>query len=218
MSNVLTITKPGFQLLLVLSIAFQISVRADEGESNETSSEVQIKDESAPNAFERFQLILDRNIFDPDRRGPRQRDRERRPEPPREESFTLLGTMSYADKQLAFFNGTDSDWTGAIKLGESLGNHKLTSVEYDKVVLDFDGKIIELRVGSGRSKRGDEEWRTLEEGRSVSGRTSSRRFSSSSSSDNATNSDDSDAPDLSGLESNDILKQLMERRKQQMGQ
>jgi hypothetical protein len=181
-------------------------------EENDSSSEVE-KSESEegrpPNAFENFKLILDRNIFDPERRAPRERDRERRPEPPREESFTLLGTMSYADKQVAFFNGTESGWSGAVKLGESVAKHKVTSVGYEKVLLDYEGETIELMIGKSRSRRGDENWETNDQVVSTS--------SLSNSSDGESSGDDG-SPDLSELESNDILKQLMERRKQQMGQ
>lgn len=183
----------------------------DSGESKKVSDD-EDKSGLPPNAFENFKLILDRNIFNPDRRAPRERDkeRERQPEPPREESFTLLGTMSYADKQLAFFSGTDSEWSGAVKLGESLANHKVSSVDYDKVILEYEGKIIELSIGAGRLKRGEEAWNTTDQSELNSSRSSSDRMGS--------NVSDSGEPDLSGLESNDILKQLMERRKQQMGQ
>ena len=185
-------------------------------EATESGSENEVKDDSVPaNDFKSFSLILDRNIFDPDRRGPREQRRERPPEPPREKSFTLLGTMFYSDKQLAFFDGTDSDWAGAVKLGESVAGHKITKIDFDKVEIDWSGDIIILEVGFARTKRGEEPWST--KGRnewSGNSRRSSRR--SSSGSETSGNSGES-TPALDGAAS-DILKQMMERRRQSQGQ
>jgi len=185
-------------------------------EATESASENEVKDDSVPaNDFKSFNLILDRNIFDPDRRGPREQRRERPPEPPREESFTLLGTMFYSDKQLAFFDGTDSNWAGAVKLGESVAGHKITKIDFDKIEVDWNGEIIILEVGFARTKRGEEPWST--KGRnewSGNSRRSSRR--SSADSETSGNSGES-APALDGAAS-DILKQMMERRRQSQGQ
>lgn len=171
--------------------------------------------------FESFKLILDRNIFDPDRRGPREQRRERPPEPPREESFTLLGTMFYSDKQLAFFDGTDSEWAGAVKMGETVAGHKLTKVGFETIELDWNGESIELTVGAARAKRGDAPWSTQSRAdwsgssrRSDSGRSfGSRRTDVGS--ENEVSGKDAPAADL---EANDIIKQMMERRRQSQGQ
>ena len=185
-------------------------------EATESASENEVKDDSVPaNDFKSFSLILDRNIFDPDRRGPREQRRERPPEPPREESFTLLGTMFYSDKQLAFFDGTDSDWAGAVKLGESVAGHKITKIDFDKIEVDWNGEIIILEVGFARTKRGEEPWST--KGRSEwsgNSRRSSRRSSSGS---ETSGSSGESAPALDGA-AGDILKQMMERRRQSQGQ
>lgn len=205
------------QLSLALLCLLQGSLSGDDDSSISESEDIQNENTVPSNAFDHFQLILDRNIFDPERRSQRdlKRDRERRPEPPREESFSLIGTMSYADKQLAFFNASDSEWSGGILLGESLAGHKVIRVDYDKVILQYEGDSIELTMGAGRSRRGDESWQTQNISSASYAQSSSNRGSSSEDSDDAP---DSDGPDLSELESNDILKQLMERRKQQMGQ
>ena len=185
-------------------------------EATESASENEVKDDSVPaNDFKSFSLILDRNIFDPDRRGPREQRRERPPEPPREESFTLLGTMFYSDKQLAFFDGSDSNWAGAVKLGESVAGHKITKIDFDKIEVDWNGEIIILEVGFARTKRGEEPWST--KGRnewSGNSRRSSRRSSSGS---ETSGSSGESAPALDGA-AGDILKQMMERRRQSQGQ
>ena len=189
---------------------------ATETEVSEFDNGNKLKEDPVPaNDFKSFSLILDRNIFDPDRRGPKEQRRERPPEPPREESFTLLGTMFYSDKQLAFFEGTDSDWAGAVKLGESVAGHKITKVDFDKVEIDWNGDIIVLEVGSSRTKRGEEPWNTKGRGEwsGNSGRSSRRSSSGSDSSGSSAET----TPALGG-DASDILKQMMERRRQSQGQ
>jgi hypothetical protein len=178
-----------------------------------------------------FKLIQERNIFDPDRRKAREPRRERPPEPPREESFTLLGTMTYGQRILAFFEGTERDWTGSFELGKDVGGHILREVAFDKVVLELEGETIALEVGAGRSRRADEAWKTQDRAswngggsRSVrSGRSSSFASRSSRSSDRPgpaadEKSEDSASASIVDGSASDILKQMMERRKQQMGQ
>lgn len=238
---------PGFSEIscLILMLVACLSAQAQSGETTSTdntsspkeaimeaskqkdteSSKAEEKENMPAGDFETFKLILDRNIFDPDRRGPREQRRERPPEPPREESFTLLGTMFYANKQLAFFDGTDTEWAGAVKMGESVAGHKLTKIGFDAIELEWNGESIELTVGSARAKRGDDPWSTQSgsdwsgnsgssSSRSSSGRTYGSRQSEGVS-DSETSGGDAPAPNL---EANDILKQMMERRRQSQGQ
>ena len=178
-----------------------------------------------------FKLIQERNIFDPDRRKAREPRRERPPEPPREESFTLLGTMTYGQRILAFFEGTERDWTGSFELGKDVGGHILREVAFDKVMLELEGETIALEVGAGRSRRADEAWKTQDRASwngggsrsDRSGRSSSFASRSSRSSDRPGSaadekSEDSASASIVDGSASDILKQMMERRKQQMGQ
>ena len=214
------------------------------GEASDTPAEKEVQSEvedkrdgdSFP-SLASFKLIQERNIFDPERRRPREIRRERPVEPPREESFTLLGTMSYGERILAFFEGTQRDWSGAVELGKEVAGHTLKEVGFDNVLLELKGEVLSLQVGAGRSKRGDADWETQDRdswkgssGGSRSGR-SSRSSSSSTfrpartegSADAASASADGgsdNAADESVIDgsASDILKQLMERRRQQMGQ
>ena len=204
----------------------------------EVQSEVEDKrDGDSFTSLASFKLIQERNIFDPERRRPREIRRERPVEPPREESFTLLGTMSYGERIMAFFEGTQRDWSGAVELGNEVAGHTLKEVGFDNVLLELKGEILALQVGAGRSKRGDADWETQDRdswkgssGGSRSGR-SSRSSSSSTfrpartegSADAASASADGgsdNAADESVIDgsASDILKQMMERRRQQMGQ
>ena len=235
-------TKPAFGA----SDSVEEGVEPNEGsgEASDTPAEKEVQSEvedkrdgdSFP-SLASFKLIQERNIFDPERRRPREIRRERPVEPPREESFTLLGTMSYGERILAFFEGTQRDWSGAVELGKEVAGHTLKEVGFDNVLLELKGEVLSLQVGAGRSKRGDADWETQDRdswkgssGGSRSGR-SSRSSSSSTfrpartegSADAASASADGgsdNAADESVIDgsASDILKQLMERRRQQMGQ
>ena len=156
--------------------------------------------------------------------------REMPVEPPREESFTLLGTMSYGDRTLAFFGATQRDWSGAVGLGKEVAGHTLKEVEFDHILLELEGEILSLQVGAGRSKRGDGDWETQERGswKGSSGGSRSGRSSRSSSSstfrparpEDSADGGSENAADESVIDgsASDILKQMMERRRQQVGE
>ena len=145
--------------------------------------------------------------------------------------------MSYGERILAFFEGTQRDWSGAVELGNEVAGHTLKEVGFDNVLLELKGEILALQVGAGRSKRGDADWETQDRdswkgssGGSRSGRSS--RSSSSSTFRPARPEDSADAASASadgGSENaadesvidgaaSDILKQMMERRRQQVGE
>lgn len=235
-------TKPTFEA----SNRVEEGIKANEGpgEASDTLAEKEVQSEvedkpggvSYP-SLASFKLIQERNIFDPDRRRPREMRRETPVAPPREESFTLLGTMSYGERILAFFEGTQRDWSGAVELGNEVAGHTLKEVGFENVLLELKGEILALQVGAGRSKRGDADWETQDRdswkgssGGSRSGRSS--RSSSSSTFRPARPEDSADAASASadgGSENaadesvidgsaSDILKQMMERRRQQVGE
>ena len=235
-------TKPAFGA----SDSVEEGVEPNEGsgEASDTPAEKEVQSEvedksggvSYP-SLASFKLIQERNIFDPDRRRPREMRRETPVAPPREESFTLLGTMSYGERILAFFEGTQRDWSGAVELGNEVAGHTLKEVGFDNVLLELKGEILALQVGAGRSKRGDADWETQDRdswkgssGGSRSGRSS--RPSSSSTFRPARiegSADAASAPADGGSENaadesvidgsaSDILKQMMERRRQQVGE
>ena len=235
-------TKPTFEA----SNRVEEGIKANEGpgEASDTLAEKEVQSEvedkpggvSYP-SLASFKLIQERNIFDPDRRRPREMRRETPVAPPREESFTLLGTMSYGERILAFFEGTQRDWSGAVELGNEVAGHTLKEVGFDNVLLELKGEFLALQVGAGRSKRGDADWETQDRdswkgssGGSRSGRSS--RSSSSSTFRPARPEDSADAESASadgGSENaadesvidgsaSDILKQMMERRRQQVGE
>ena len=235
-------TKPAFGASD--SVEEGIEPNEGSGEASDTLAErevqYEVEDNRDGNSFPSlasFKLIQERNIFDPERRKPREMRRERPVEPPREESFTLLGTMSYGERILAFFEGTQRDWSGAVELGKEVAGHTLKEVGFDNVLLELKGESIALQVGAGRSKRGDADWETQERG-SWKGSSGGSRLGRSSRSTSSFTSRPARPEDSANAESasagggsenaadepvideaaSDILKQMMERRRQQVGE
>ena len=109
------------------------------------------KDESA------FRLIAERNIFNANRSGGQVRLASRRPASV--ETFTLVGTMAYAKGAFAFFSGSSSELTKAVKVDEVIAGHKLADIYASSVKLEADGKQIELPIGSQMRREDAGTWR-----------------------------------------------------------
>jgi hypothetical protein len=100
-----------------------------------------------------FRIVAERNIFNADRSGGQVRLASQRPA--RIETFTLVGTMAYAKGVFAFFEGSNSEFTKALKADGVIAGHKLLDIYANGVKLEADGKEIDLPVG-GQMRREDE--------------------------------------------------------------
>ncbi|MBI3416007.1 MAG: hypothetical protein HY043_11965 [Verrucomicrobia bacterium] len=109
--------------------------------------------------YSSFKVIADRSIFDPNRsrrstRGGGGSERK----PVKVESFTLVGTMSYAKGELAFFDGSESQYRKAFKPQDTIAGYKLTAIAANSVKLEKDGKTVEMFMGAQMKKRDDDPW------------------------------------------------------------
>ncbi len=100
----------------------------------------------APTAsFDSFRLISERNIFNPNRSGRRERGPEERA--PRSDVISLVGTMD-SDKGLrAFFDGSERSYRRALSAGASVDKFNVTKIAANVVELERDGKTLSIRVG-----------------------------------------------------------------------
>lgn len=144
-----------------------------------------------------FRLIVDRNIFDPNRAP-----RTSRPtaQPKTTDAFTLVGTMSYEKGVFAFFDGTSSDYKKALKPDETIAGYKVASISADSVKLAHDTNIVDLAVGTQIRRRDDGAWEKS---------ASSETYSAS-----ASNNSSSASSPPSGAD-NDVLKRMMMRREKE---
>ncbi len=100
-----------------------------------------------PRNFSTFQLILDRNIFNPNRRPPPPPGA--RIEPPRTarvERFTLVGTLISETGSFAFFDGSESRYQTALKPSERLGDLQVEFITPDRVCLRSPSNHFELTM------------------------------------------------------------------------
>ncbi len=187
-----------------------------------------------------FNVVTERNIFNANRSGgkvvlPSQRAA-------RIEYFTLVGTMAYTKGVFAFFEGSNSELTKAMKANGIIAGHKLVGIYANSVKIEADGKEIELPVGSQMRREDEGTWHAAEAGSSAGGSSyaSNRNGDSSSRSSrpgrggDASNRSRRDGdssrsrgenpesakptaptPSSSGADQAEILKRLMERREKE---
>ena len=127
--------------------------------------------------FDSFRGIPDRNIFNPNRyaRGSQEDAAPPPPPPARVETFALVGTLSYATNQLAFFDSENSAMRKTCKPGDDIAGHKLTEIGGDQVKLAVGEQETALKVGFQMSRSGTNAWvaslrpERVDEGNSSSG-------------------------------------------------
>ena len=164
---------------------------------------------SEPPDSSRFKIISERNIFDPNRSVRVVRTDASEPaKQPVIQSFTLLGTMSYEKGEFAIFGGSDSQFRKVLKMSDQIAGFSITAIEANQVQMEKAGNTVELRVGMGMKRQDEGAWETTTD----TPRAASQPKESDSSSADSTKKGD---PAPAGEES-DILKRLLERRRQEM--
>lgn len=175
--------------------------------------------------FDSFKLITDRNIFNGNRSGQRIVARSSPQRPTRVDSFTLVGTMSSERGDLAFFDGSESEFRKALKLESQIAGFVVKEIWPAGVKLVEGTNEIALRVGTALRREDEGYWRYAEPG-SYSSTSGSWTTSSSSYSRSRYDSSDrnsSSTPSSSGSSEtaapsgdvNEILRKLMEKREKE---
>ena len=108
--------------------------------------------------YSAFKVIVDRNIFDPNRYPRRAGEPRVRPTPRTVDSLTLVGTMSYEKGSFAFFDGTSSEYKKALKLTDVIAGYKVTNIAPNSVKLAAGTNELELRVGMQLRREEDGPW------------------------------------------------------------
>ena len=99
-------------------------------------------------SYESFRLVRTRNIFDPDRRATRTEAPRSAPRMTTRANFiNLTGTMVADGKTLAFFSGSRAEYSKVISIGDSVADFKVTGITNTQVELDHGGKAIVVAVG-----------------------------------------------------------------------
>ena len=135
--------------------------------------------------------------------------------------------MAYADRQIAVLSGSSSEYSGAFKLNDQINNLKLISLS-DKAVLFAEGEAtfnVDIgtslrRVDGGAWKESSERVRTGSKSSSSRSQYSSRGTTrSDENKDSAKDSEDKeDESDSSADSEAELLRKMMERRRQEIGE
>ncbi len=149
-----------------------------------------------------FKLINDRNIFNPNRTKRASRGDRERSRPTVTEYFSLVGTMSSAKGDRAFFDGSSSSYKKVLKPGDKIGGHTITAIDPHAVQLENEGNTVELAVGAQMKRQDDDPWKIT---------ASSLVLASEPRAATETKADSGNADD-------DVLKRLQKKREEELNQ
>ena len=181
-------------LILALALAAARTVRAQDSNSGAASA--------PQTGFESFQIIAQKNIFDPFRR-PRVGSVSAAPPT---YYFTLNGTMSYEDKSYAFFDGSGIRGGRAFQPSDSINGYKIAEIADNYVkLMASSNQFVKLSVGMQMKRTANGPWALVE-------RPDPTAEPASSSSEGG--SDHAAMPMVGGADS-DVMKRLMARRAQE---
>ena len=167
----------------------------------------QSTDDSSTTDFSSFQVIVQRNIFDPNRYP--QQGRESRRRDKGAPTFSLAGTMSYRKGMFAFFSGSSSDYQKAVQTGGTIAGYTIVKIDFGSVQLQLNDWKTNMMVGSAMRQEGGS-WEL-----SQPGDWTPSSETDTSSENQSTNETPAVSLPASGATS-DVLKRLMERRQQEL--
>ncbi len=99
--------------------------------------------------FSAFRVISQRNIFDPNRAPRRRGDgRANSSRPQAADAFSLVGILSYAKGDFAFFDGTQSEYRKILEPSGQIAGYTVAEITPSVVKLTNDHRLVEMRVGA----------------------------------------------------------------------
>ena len=214
--------------LMVAAVGFNLAAESTNNPAGTNTPPARVESASQGTGESAFRIITERNIFNANRSGGQVRLESRRPA--QIETFTLVGTMAYEKGTFAFFEGSSSEFTKAMKADSVIAGHKLVDIYASSVKLEADGKEIELPVGSQMRREDAGLWQVAVAeargsggGGNASGNSSSRSSRSDrgsvSSPASGANSESGSPPSTntssSSADQAEVLKRLMERREKE---
>jgi hypothetical protein len=168
----------------------------------------QSTDDSTGSDFRTFEIIVQRNIFDPNRypHSSSHHTRTFHGVP----TFSLAGTMSYRKGMFAFFNGTSDEYQKALQEGGTINGYTVAKINFDGVQLKSGDKTISLKVGAAMQRQGDN-WELAAPGEWTDESSTSQTDTDTQN----TNEIPAANPAAGGGADSDVLKRLMQQRAQE---
>jgi hypothetical protein len=161
---------------------------------------------SPSSGFDAFQLVVERNIFNPNRVGRSKAAPEEKP--PRIEEISLVGTMNYERGLVAFFDSPDSAFRKAVREGETIGDFKVTRITADGVELMRGDKPLALKVTEQIRRPEGGEWTVRTTPREVPSATGGGSM--------AARPTESKGPVEIPADASEVLKRLLKNRDKQL--
>lgn len=162
--------------------------------------------------FDSFRVIAERNIFNPNRYA-----RTSRPEQRREvrtnavvDSIVLTGIMRYEKGDVAFFDGTRSEYRKAARVNSKVGDFTIVEITPRQIKLVAGTNAFQVPVGMQLRRQDGDTWEIANRPESLVASSSGSTSSSSS------NSPGQDSGSSSSGTEDEVLKRLMQRREQEM--
>jgi hypothetical protein len=190
---------PRWVALFLFPFSFFLLTASAQSTNDSSSNDSQSTDYSS------FQVISERNIFNPNRYGSTYHPHYESHEVP---TFSLAGTMSYRKGMFAFFSGTSESYRKALEKGGTIAGYTVAKIDFDGVQLQSSGKTIDMKVGAAMQREGDA-WELTAPG----------AWGETAAADSASGSQSTDQTSTNlpaGGGGNDVLKRLMEKREQEL--
>ena len=213
------------------------SETAEPGELEQQKIEVT---KPVPGSLQDFDILHKRNIFDPNRKPYSEGRKRTVPKPePQIDAFTVIGLMAYtaskssetapksseANRQIAVLSGSSSEYSGVFKLNDQIDNLKLISLS-DKAASFAEGEVtfsVDIgtslrRVDGGAWKESSERVRTASRSGSSRSQYSSRGTARSNDNKDSTKDSEDKGDESDGSEDSEaeLLRKMMERRRQEV--
>ena len=139
------------RLFFALGAALLVAAPATAAESRRNNSNARSAAKSAPAAtgaatrsFDTFQLVVERNIFNPNRVGRTRSTAEEKP--PRVDEISLVGTVQHDQENLALFDSPDTAFRKAVREGETVGDFTVQRIAAGGVELMRGDQPVSLKV------------------------------------------------------------------------
>jgi hypothetical protein len=155
-----------------------------------------------------FSVIERNNIFNPNRRPEFVYTNHTNVQHRITQAFALVGTQLYSKGKFAFFNGSDSQFQKVLEPGGVIAGYTVKDVTLTNVTLTANGKDFPMPVGAQMRNQGENKWQ-------LSGRIMEEPTTEETNGE-TTATATTTAPTGANAAANDVLKQMMERRQQEL--
>ncbi|MEN6627036.1 MAG: hypothetical protein ABFD69_12495 [Candidatus Sumerlaeia bacterium] len=166
-------------------------------------------------SFEKFELIVQRNIFDPNRRAGR-RAEDTSATTPVLDTIDLLGTIIEGGEAVAFTEGSNADNSRTLRLGETIADMKVAAISTEGLKMLAGDLTVEWPVGKRLTRQEGQAWTVADS----PARPSSPRpsFRTGRSGNRTGRGSSVQQGNTSNTNTADTLARMRERRKREMGQ